>query len=363
MLDLRESGPSVLPERRFNREHMPFAQSNLRVLAYGIMLLCSPLPATAQSPENAPNTWWNDYYSKARLIALPDGRKLNLLCEGSGSPTIILESGSSNGAWTWRRVQLPLAASNRTCAYDRAGYGGSDAGPFPRDTNAMVADLEALLTTTKIEGPYVLVGHSLGGPIVRMFTDRHRGEVVGMVLIDAGHQRQHERFRAVAQEYQAHSGDEGVRACVQFLSRAPLDPASPQYGRCVRPAPHDLPASLVSRWQQDATASRHWRTTAEEYEAYHSIDSAQIEASQRPFGDLPLVSLTADVDNMPFLPEDQRKRMRMIWMQMHDEAAALSTRGVNRLVPGSAHAIQESNPEVVIATVREVLDAAKAAHR
>jgi hypothetical protein len=185
-----------------------------------------------------------------------------------------------------------------------------------------------------------------------------------MVLVDPGHQRQHERFRAVAADYEANAGDESVRECERFLEGRERRDDPKLAGRCIRPPPEDLPSEFEPAWRRMALNPAWWATTAEEYEAYHSIDSAEIEASQRRWGALPLIVLTADFDPMPALPLAQRMRMRMVLMQMHDEAAALSTKGTNRLISGAPHEIHEASPEVVIAAVEEVLrDAAKAQPR
>jgi len=83
-------------------------------------------------------------------------------------------------------VQPDMARSVRVCAYDRAGMGWSDRGPTPRDVNQQVRELHAMLSAARIEGPYLLVGHSYGARIARVYTKEYPGEVVGMVLIDPG---------------------------------------------------------------------------------------------------------------------------------------------------------------------------------
>lgn len=111
------------------------------------------------------------------------GRSLYLDCRGEGQPTVVLEAGSGSDSSTWSAVFDALAATSRTCAYDRAGRGRSD--PTERQTLADAAgELRALLTTAGESGPYLLVGHSLGGAYTRVFAGMHRDEVVGLVLVD-----------------------------------------------------------------------------------------------------------------------------------------------------------------------------------
>jgi pimeloyl-ACP methyl ester carboxylesterase len=111
------------------------------------------------------------------------GRSLYLDCRGSGSPTIVLEAGMGDGVAGWNPVLDGLAAATRTCAYDRAGRGSSD--PRGRHTVADAADdLHALLAAAGESPPFVVIGHSLGEAYARVFADRFRDDVAGLVLVD-----------------------------------------------------------------------------------------------------------------------------------------------------------------------------------
>lgn len=112
------------------------------------------------------------------------GYKLHLYCTGEGSPTVILDALFPGTVSNWAWVQPEIAKTTRVCAYDRAGLGWSDSGPEPRDAEQQARELHTLLTNAQVPGPYVLVGHSLGGLSVRMFADQYPGEVSGMALIE-----------------------------------------------------------------------------------------------------------------------------------------------------------------------------------
>ena len=133
--------------------------------------------------------WFARHHLPAPYIAAGErvdigGRSLYLDCRGTGSPTVILEAGSGSDSATWAAVHDELATTTRTCAYDRAGRGRSD--PRPRHTLAdAAADLRALLAAAGETGPYVVVGHSLGGPYARVFAAAERGDVAGLVLVDS----------------------------------------------------------------------------------------------------------------------------------------------------------------------------------
>lgn len=117
------------------------------------------------------------------------GRRIHMVVTGpeNGEPTVILEAGIASISSNWAWVQDEIAASTRVVAYDRAGLGWSDPSPAPQDAQASAEDLHAALRVAGIQGPFVVVGHSYGGLVVRAFTDLYPDEVAGMVLVDASH--------------------------------------------------------------------------------------------------------------------------------------------------------------------------------
>jgi pimeloyl-ACP methyl ester carboxylesterase len=123
------------------------------------------------------------------------GRRLHVVQSGSGTPAVILEAGS--GCWSehWRAVQELAGDVASVYSYDRAGHGSSDPGE-PWILDGWVADLEAWLSAAAVPPPYVLVGHSLGGHVVRTFAARHRADVAGLILVDARHEDLYARLPA-----------------------------------------------------------------------------------------------------------------------------------------------------------------------
>lgn len=120
------------------------------------------------------------------VITLPDGRHLRTVVAGEGNgPLVVFEAGMSAPAASWNHTQREIGRHTRTLSYDRAGYGGSDADPQPRTLARIVDDLTALLDAVGETNPVVLVGHSWGGPIIRLFADRHPARVAGLVFVDA----------------------------------------------------------------------------------------------------------------------------------------------------------------------------------
>src|SRR5579864_9477628 len=122
------------------------------------------------------------------------GMKMHIDCTGEGSPTVILDSGLGDSYVSWRKVQPQIAKFVRVCSYDRAGLGYSDSSPRPRTSKVIAEELHSLLQAAGIAPPYILVGHSLGGYNVRLYQNLYPKEVIGMVLVDASHPDQENRF-------------------------------------------------------------------------------------------------------------------------------------------------------------------------
>ncbi|NTU81141.1 MAG: alpha/beta hydrolase [Chloroflexales bacterium] len=101
-----------------------------------------------------------------------------------------MDAGANDFSLFWARVQPEVVRIARVCVYDRAGLGWSEPSPHERTSPTMVRELHTLLERAGEPGPYVLVGHSLGGLNMRLFAQQHPAEVVGLVLVDAAHEEQ-----------------------------------------------------------------------------------------------------------------------------------------------------------------------------
>lgn len=122
--------------------------------------------------------------TSGRLVDV-GGHRLYIVCTGSGSPAVVLQSGLGESSSYWSRIAPAVAESTTVCVYDRAGHGRSDVPPGPQDGISLATDLHTLLERAAVPRPYVLVGHSSGGPYVRVFADRYPDQIAGMVLLDA----------------------------------------------------------------------------------------------------------------------------------------------------------------------------------
>jgi pimeloyl-ACP methyl ester carboxylesterase len=316
-----------------------------------LLILAAGLNLGAATPPDPTEP----YTHAQRLVRLPDGRRINLYCLGSGRPTVILDAGWSGTTWSWSDVQPKLARTTRACAFDRAGLGFSDPGRTPRDTRAIVADLRQTLQAAHVDGPYVLVGHSMGALDMRLYASLHAKDTAGLVLVDPASEHQDTRMGGRNDAQLAK-----LKACAEADEAGKLVAGTPEDARCVV-SPR---ATLPEPFRQALIAMRRkpgfQRALASEYENIATRDSDQIDATRRPLGELPLIVLTAEKTGQdPAMSPEQQAASVGMWRRMHDETAALSTRGENRLVLGSGHLIPTEKPEAVIAAVNEVVAAAR----
>ena len=308
----------------------------------------------AQAPQlQAQAAWYAGYFRDSRLVEITPERRLNLYCEGAGSPTVVLESGLGDGASSWAPLQHEIAKATRVCSYDRAGHGRSPPGPRPRDTRAEVEDLERLLEKGGVPGPYVLVGHSMGAYNVRLFASRHSGQVAGVVLVDGSVENQSRRFSEIIPNWNevASRNLPLIRKCADPQRSGAVADA------CIGSPPHGYPAEFADRYRESQSAA-HFATTLSERESFDALDSDEVVSERRSFGDMPLIVLTAG-SGMDGLPVEHAADIAKLWGRMHDEVAGLSTKGVNRTIDGAHHYIHGDRPEAVIAAVNEVVRAAR----
>ncbi len=294
-------------------------------------------------------------------VQLADGRGLNLQCVGEGSPTVILEAGLIGWSLVWHRVQAASAVRSltRVCAYDRAGMGQSDEVPAPRSVDELAADLASLIEAAPIVAPVVLVGHSLGGLIVRAFAERHPAKVAGLVLVDPSSEDQQQRFAAMFPKLD--TSVDGflawVRACRTLAEAHTLNPGERSYDGCTNPFGLSFPGSLGAIHAKAQRRPGQWRTIEAELLGMENLPA---RTSGTIFGDLPIVVLTGK-DNVlfPQLTPEEKAASAALWKLMHAEIAALSSRGVHRIVPHAGHFIQLDQPDAVVEAIDEVVSRAR----
>jgi pimeloyl-ACP methyl ester carboxylesterase len=299
--------------------------------------------------------WWELYFKDSRSVALPDGRTLNLLCEGEGAPVVILDAGMGSGAWAWRYVHAELARTTRVCAYDRSGYGQSSRSLGARNAGAEADELAQLLERASLPVPYIVVGASYAAYVDRLYVSRHTSQVAALILIDPSSEYQFTRFAAVNPV--AASNDAYAlsiaRACLESAKAGALD-----HG-CLSQAPDDLPASRADWWRQQASALA--EASLGEFVAMNTASSDQLAAERHSLGALPLLILhRGNPEAAPGLSDEQAKAMSGVWRLMHEETLRLSANAELRVVAGAGHQMQQDRPMAVVDAIDGVVDRVRA---
>jgi pimeloyl-ACP methyl ester carboxylesterase len=322
------------------------------------------------APAAISNPWLDQHYAVPQtLVRVGRRRRLNLLIAGEGAPTVIFAAGLNGTTLHWARVQRVIAAETRTVAFDKAGLGFSDPGPLPRTASNVVGDLRAALKAAAITPPYVLVGHSAGGPQMRLFAFRYPQEVVGMVMVDSSNEYQDRRMDQAKGDREIAAQRRELLRTYSRLSRlartGALRPGTPDYDRAVGPP---MPTVTPAVWNAIAAqrlSAGYWRALRSESAASNTSTSDQVAAARqalgdRPLGKMPLIVLTAGKNAIPRGGESvaAAEARHAMWQSMHDEIAALSSRGERRTVD-AGHGIQMEKAEVVIAAIDEVLALAR----
>ncbi len=288
------------------------------------------------------------YPPLGRLIDV-ENHQMHLNCTGTGAPTVVLESPATGSAIDWGYVQPEIAKFTRVCAYDRAGFAWSEAGPQPRTARQAAKELELLLRTAGESGPFVLVGASYGGHVVRLFANDYPDQTRGVVLVDA---RPEQLFSIPAIRQQADSslGVVGGLAALSDFGFARLFVAlAPD--KMIPPAAVPLykakPGSYSIVFQ-----SRMWHASSDEAHAMDASD-AQVAAIQS-MGDTPLIVLRHGKPMFGSFPPDEAARMEAQWQAFQEEIAAKSSKSQIVVATSSGHLIQGEQPTIIVDAVRQL---------
>jgi pimeloyl-ACP methyl ester carboxylesterase len=304
-------------------------------------------------------------YLKPQLVVpIAEGRTINLVCIGHGSPTVVLIPGLGGWSWVWYRIQGPLSSRTRVCAWDPAGLGFSSPSREPQDVIHETEDLEKALKAAHLDEPYVMVAHSAGAYAAIQFADQYRKSVVGMVLVDPAIPDQDAVRERVAPKF-AEFGNGAPRAeamrlrqCAADLRSGALKRSTPAYDECTAPSLLLSASALTEVLAQLNADPARLLTQASAIENV-SHSGRELINPQRRYGDMPLIVLTSGSHPMPpQVPAEVRENAALFFRALasgHQAYAELSTRGHNQVVSTSGHFIQIDDPEAVLMAVKSVL--------
>lgn len=289
--------------------------------------------------------------------------RLHLHAAGAGEPLVVFDSGLGECSLAWACVTPSVARFARTCVYDRAGFAWSDAAPLPRTAGGAADELHRALIHACERPPYLLVGHSYGGLVARIFAARHRDMVAGLVLVDPASPEEWVAPTEAARALIARGSWLARRAVLasrfgllrlmsSLILAGAIDPARRLVELFTRGgvgADAEWMLATLMKLPPDARRQlpRVWGE-AKFYEALASqidqitVSAAEtIDAARGGYGDLPLVTISASQ------PSAARQHEQ-------DALARLSTNGRHLVAARSSHWIQLDEPEWLSAVIREI---------
>jgi pimeloyl-ACP methyl ester carboxylesterase len=332
------------------------------------LVLAASLVQIASAGDPAPQPVDPSLLTPHRVDVEP-GRRLNIRCVGSGSPTIVFEQGGDGMIFDWAKVLPAVGALTRLCVYDRGGFGWSDPPRYPVTALSVTDDLHALLPRAGVRGPIILVGHSVGGFYATMYADRFLGDVAGLVLVDPGFSGQNPDWSPdarIRQQADMRRGEANLLRCSELARTGKLTDANLAASRC-----YAVPASVTTpaerRYALNAVTRPYWYLAEQSQSTNYASGDAALSVSQqqerdaaRSFGDLPLIVLSDErFATDPWRTPAETAIAAQDWREGHAALARRSSRGRMEVVQGAGHFIQRDRPEAVISAIQEVLIAAR----
>ncbi len=263
------------------------------------------------------------------------GYRLHINCTGTGSPTVVIDAGQGDWSTSWGLVQQEVEKTTRICTYDRAGLGWSEPGPLPRDAAQFAKELHTLLQNANIPGPYIMVGHSLGGASVRVFVHDYASEVAGVVLIESMNPGQASQPHIQAQA-QSHPQSQpfSLQAALARFGIARLLVKLPAIASSVPPG-QEAYYPLLIRPQSLQTADN---------ELQGIPASLAQAAAVKTFGDLPLIVLTGKLND------------RSGWQEWQTELLQLSSNSQQLFAQNSGHVVQLDEPDAAVEAILKMVE-------
>ena len=314
----------------------------VRVLPVLASLLAAGIVALLVLEAGAQRRPFSTHEPPGNMVSVGSHR-LHLYCEGTGAPPVLLDAGSGLAYSNWQAVQSELASRTRVCSYDRTGLGWSESGPLPPSANQATTELHALMRASGISGPWIVVGHSLGGLYAQQLLNRYPEVVAGIVLVDAPHPDLYSRPALIKSLGMDPNPLESLSPFLTYLG---------VHRRRLPDVPESDP-SWVSR-QLHAT-SKHLMRSAKEWWSI-PLSATQVLDSAADWGDQPLVVLQAGNPTWPEAWIGSEEFDVEEWVTaLQEDLARRSTRGQHIQLDGIGHGIPWEAPGVIVAVVDSLL--------
>ncbi len=289
-------------------------------------------------------------------------RKLHIHCTGTGTPTVVVENGGAAFSFDWELIQPEVARFTRICTYDRAGYAWSDPGPEFDTFDQASHDLHVLLTNARVHGPYVLVGHSLGGMLVRFFQAKYPRDVVGVVLVDSSHEESLQHVGMKVARIPELTAKQFQNLIDEAKVNRPKNPEPDLVPTTIFPPYDKLPTQFqnLHLWalKKVLPLVRTWGLNLQfDLSRLHEMRAA----TPHPLGNMPLAVLTAtafDVVQAPGMTPEQA-RQDQDHLRLQSDLAQLSTNSRQIMVSSSGHEIYLYQPQVVVRSIAAVVNSVK----
>lgn len=331
------------------------------------LLIVIAMYGLSQTNAQSPSVDTVNHKPMGRLVDI-GGYKLHLNCSGKGNITVILISGTSNFSFDWTLVQDKLPRTVRVCSYDRPGLAWSDPGPMPRSLVQDVYELHKLLNVAKINPPLILVGHSVGGIIARIYAKQYPNDIAGMVLVDATSENailnvrgKNERVRLLASTEKTIPP---IKTNVDTLTKIPsakeVEELWNMFGKPSISFPFNklpLPIQKTRIWAQ--SLPKYQIADADDYTA-EEFAEMYADSLKYNLGNKPLIVLCSIRNEYP---EELGKAVRdsLIFDKIQNQNKFLTLSSNSKLITtsNSGHEIFLTEPLLVVTAIQQIIYATK----
>ena len=282
------------------------------------------------------------------------GYRLHIYGAGQGNPTVVFDAGMGCNSLDWALVQPEVAKFTRVCSYDRAGNGWSDESPLERTSLNIVEELHSLLNKAGEKGPYILVGHSFGGPNVLLFASKYPDEVAGIILVDSSHEDHlldmPDWPQSLIEKMMIHPWGAKFLSSIG-LTRLYIYLPSSEINATA------FPKEIQSQYLATMSTTKNILAVTEEFQQF-SQSLYQLRTQGKALGDMPLIVITAKkslTSEEPRIPKEFGEKVANIWDALQKDLVSRSSEG-KQVIADCGHMVTREKPEVIVEAIQEMVE-------